>query len=70
MMLFGCGAESQPEPSLESGLVPELGLLPCLGSGLLSCLDPGLGLVSGLRTGLGPGLFGAGAGAEWSCPAI
>ena len=56
MMLFGFGTESRPKPSLESGLVPELGLLPCLGPGLLSCLGPGLGLVSGLRTGLGPDL--------------
>ena len=56
-MLFGCGAESRPEPSLESGLVLELGLLPCLGPGMLSCLGPGLGLVSGLRTGLGPDMY-------------
>ena len=53
-MLFGCGAESRPEPSLESGLVPELGLLSCLGPGLLSCLGPGLGLVSGKGPGHGP----------------
>ena len=54
MLLFGCGAESRPEPSLESGLVPELGLLPCLRPGLLPCLGPGLGLVSGKGPGQGP----------------
>ena len=54
MMLFGRGAESRPEPSLESALVPELGLLPCLGPGLLSCLGPGLGLVPGKGPDQGP----------------
>ena len=36
------------------GLVPELGLLPCLGQGLLSCLGPGLGLVLGKEPCQGP----------------
>ena len=53
-MMFGCGAESRPEPSLESGLVPELGLLLGLGPGLLSCLGPGLDLIPGKGPGQGP----------------
>ena len=44
-------AESGPEPSLESDLVPELGLLLCLGPGLLSCFGLGLGLVPGKGPG-------------------